>query len=261
MSTFPTSPSFVTTNTDAGSDSPAAARADLLNVMNDVAAIIDSAGLADGTAVLDAAGKIPQAQVPITPIATGRWVRQQAGTYTFTVPAGVYSIEVEVWGAGGGGGFTANGAGVHGGGGGAGGGAFKIWAVNPADALTVVVGGGGAGSPGGTVTDTDGTAGADSTVTLGANTITGKGGNGGKSATNGSVGGSGGIHSGAAADDGIEGGVGTSGITGRGGAGGSNSITGSSPATTGYGGGGGGYGGGGAGAAAAGRDGYVRIRW
>lgn len=256
---WPTTPGFAKTHLDAGSDSPAAARADLHAALTDLESVIAGRGQASGVAPLDAASKVPQANLPITPIANGQQAWQQSGSFNFVVPAGVVKLDVACWGAGGGGGFTAAGAGVHGGGGGAGGGAHKIWTVNPGDTLTVVVGGGGAGVPGGTLTDTDGGAGADSTVTLGGTTITGKGGFGGKSATNGSVGGAGGIANNG--DVNIEGGVGTSGITGRGGAGGSNGITGSSPATTGFGGGGGGYGGGGTGAAAAGRDGFVWIRW
>lgn len=80
-----------------------------------------------------------------------------AGTYSFTVPAGVYRIRARVWGGGGGGGGV--GAGGGGAAGGAGGGYSEGWfAVTPGQVLAVTVGAGGgfgngvpnAGSPGGT---------------------------------------------------------------------------------------------------------------
>lgn len=257
--TWPSTPGFVKTDLDAGTDSPASAREHLHAALTDLESVIAGRGQASGVAPLDSSSLVPQANLPITPFANGQVGYQQSGTFNFTVPAGVVRLDVQCWGAGGGGGFTANGAGVHGGGGGAGGGALKIWTVTPGDSITVVVGGGGAGVPGGTAVDTNGGAGADSTVTRSGVTITGKGGSGGRSETNGSVGGAGGIANNG--DINIEGGVGTSGITARGGAGGSNGVTGSAPATTGFGGGGGGYGGGGSGASSAGRDGFVWIRW
>ncbi|WP_310560128.1 choice-of-anchor D domain-containing protein [Flavobacterium sp.] len=68
-----------------------------------------------------------------------------AGTYTFTVPTGIISIDIEVWGAGGaGGGATANNSA---GGGGAGGGYVKkvAMSVTPGSTYTVTVGAGGTG--------------------------------------------------------------------------------------------------------------------
>jgi trimeric autotransporter adhesin len=67
------------------------------------------------------------------------------GTYTFTVPSGIVSINIEVWGAGGaGGGATGN---MSAGGGGAGGGYVKKLAmtVTPGTTYTVNVGSGGTG--------------------------------------------------------------------------------------------------------------------
>lgn len=71
---------------------------------------------------------------------------------TFTVPAGVNKIKVEMWGGGGGGGAwgsqTVNNATYYAGGGGGGAGAYAMdnFDVNPGDSYTITVGtGGGAG--------------------------------------------------------------------------------------------------------------------
>lgn len=68
-----------------------------------------------------------------------------AGTYSFTVPNGIYSLTTTVVGAGGGGGgFRGNGDNHAGGGGGSGGFyANQTLAVTPGETLTVVVGAGG----------------------------------------------------------------------------------------------------------------------
>lgn len=78
--------------------------------------------------------------------ATGNW----------TVPAGVSSIDVELWGGGGGGGGSGSGGGTSGGGG-AGGYARGIFAVTPGQVIACTIGAagtgggaGGAGSGGGT---------------------------------------------------------------------------------------------------------------
>lgn len=73
------------------------------------------------------------------------------GTYTFTVPAGVDLLDVDLWSGGGAGGASANGsggsiAGNAGAGGGSGANARKRIAVTPGDAITVTVGAGGAPS-------------------------------------------------------------------------------------------------------------------
>lgn len=70
------------------------------------------------------------------------------GTYTWTVPAGVYWIRVGVIGGGGGGGLCQTNSGsvtgsVSGSGGGAGGHAAGIYAVTPGQVITIVVGAGG----------------------------------------------------------------------------------------------------------------------
>ncbi|MEY4602724.1 MAG: hypothetical protein RIT43_16 [Bacteroidota bacterium] len=82
------------------------------------------------------------------------------GTYTWTVPACVYSITVEVWGGGGGGGavwsrfsVTANASDCESGdeictgagGGGGGGYSRRTYTVNPGEVYTIVVGAGGNG--------------------------------------------------------------------------------------------------------------------
>ncbi|MFN3999119.1 glycine-rich domain-containing protein [Algoriphagus sp.] len=85
------------------------------------------------------------------------------GSHSWTVPSGVTSITVDVWGAGGGGSRRSGSNGASGGGGG---GAFSrsILAVTPGSVLTVYVGNGGASS-------TNGQASWISTTTLIANAI------------------------------------------------------------------------------------------
>jgi hypothetical protein len=69
------------------------------------------------------------------------------GTTTFTVPAGIYNVVVELIGAGGGGGEGCYGLGGATGGGGGGGGYTKAFvAVTPGTSYNVTVGAGGAGS-------------------------------------------------------------------------------------------------------------------
>src|SRR5262247_954414 len=66
-----------------------------------------------------------------------------AGTFTWTCPAGVTSVQAEVWAGGGGGGA---GNGVDTGGGGGGGGAYSkknTIAVTPSTGYTVIVGAAG----------------------------------------------------------------------------------------------------------------------
>jgi hypothetical protein len=93
------------------------------------------------------------------------------GTYTWTCPAGVTKVMVEVWGAGGGGRYS----GTGGGGGGYG---KSILAVTSGNSYSIVVGAGGAAAP---ATNTNGSAGGNSSFN---NQITSTGGSGGH-ATNG----------------------------------------------------------------------------
>ncbi|MBK6595230.1 MAG: hypothetical protein IPG23_22330 [Burkholderiales bacterium] len=106
----------------------------------------------------------------------------QAGTVTFnssgswTAPAGVTSVTVEVWGGGGaGGGQNPNRDG--GGGGGGGGYSRSIIAVTPGNTYAVSVGGGGA-----SVTNGTGGTGGDSFF-INATTVMAKGGVGGAPST------------------------------------------------------------------------------
>lgn len=94
----------------------------------------------------------PVAVIPVTlsvlaPHGSISWTT--AGTYTWTVPAGVWNINLAaIGGGGGGGGSTEVGDGAGGGGGGSGGVGIQtglgVW---PGEDLTIVVGAGGTGSP------------------------------------------------------------------------------------------------------------------
>lgn len=76
---------------------------------------------------------------------TGVRVYDTAGSYQWTVPAGVNRVFCRVWGAGGGGG--AGKTNTNSGGGGAGGGYDEAWlAVTPGATIAVTVGAGGAGA-------------------------------------------------------------------------------------------------------------------
>lgn len=87
------------------------------------------------------------------------------GTYTFNPPYGVYSVDVQVWGAGGGGGGASNGSA----GGGGGGYIRATYLVTNTQSCTVVIGKGGAASVDQTTDSTDGTA---SSFTANSLTIT-----------------------------------------------------------------------------------------
>lgn len=117
------------------------------------------------------------------------WVRWQRFTSggTFTVPAGVTLIKVQVSGAGGGGG--ANNGGSAGGGGGGGGFAEGTFEVVPSDTYDVTIGAGGAG---GTSSSAGGNGGPSSFIGPGIN-ISATGGSGGlvRSAGGGGAGGMG----------------------------------------------------------------------
>jgi hypothetical protein len=118
---------------------------------------LDVAGtvkIADGT---QGAGKVltsdasGNATWQTAAVSTGSFTNMQvyatAGTSTFTVPAGVTKIMVEVWGGGGGGGGTNGGFGAGGGGGAYG---KQFVTVTPGTGYSVVVGtGGSAGAVGG----------------------------------------------------------------------------------------------------------------
>lgn len=124
--------------------------------------------------VLDAAGGQKDAA------RAGRFLREvvytTAGAISHTTGPDCNKIEVEVLGGGGGGGGCTSVAAAAGaaGGGGAGSRASKVFDVSPNTAYTGAVGAAGAG-----VSADAGTNGGDSTFTVGATTITGKGGTGG----------------------------------------------------------------------------------
>lgn len=251
MSAFPTG-AIVTTNVDAGSDSPNLARADIKSCFDKVNDIIASKNLANGTLVADAAGKAPHANIPITPIATSRKVVTSTGSNTWTVPAGCIAILLKLVGAGASGAF---GNPTHGGGGGGGGSAEVLVSVLAGDIVNYTIGSGGAGivGPG----DANGNNGVTSTITVtrGGTTIASfeaQGGIGGRDVANGSTGGEGGIAqlTGSGGDNAnvvgdplfLAGGVGGTGTAAMGGMGG-QSFGGSAPSNSSFlWGGGGGYG-------------------
>jgi len=141
-----------------------------------------------------------------------------AGTYTFTTPPDVTSIDVECWGAGGGGGGSKSA--TQGSGGGGGGGYSKSTvAVSPKTGYQVVVGNYGAG--GSWVTPSNGSPGSDSTFAT--TTVVAKGGSGGQSSADGAGGGAGGVLG--TGDTRYDGGDGYLGTSATGGGGGSSGGT------------------------------------
>jgi hypothetical protein len=123
-------------------------------------------------------------------------------TGSFTVPPGVTSLLVEVWGGGGGGGASAP-NGSPGGGGGGGGFGESVVAVTPGDVITVTVGGGGTPGSGGNGTTSvpGGPGGTSSFGTL----VTATGGQGGSAASEGGPGGVGGTSTSPISSDGATG--------------------------------------------------------
>jgi len=142
---------------------------------------------------------------------------------TWTAPAGVTSVDVEVWGGGGAGGGQNSSA--DGGGGGGGGAYSKVIgvAVIPGNTYTVTVGAGGAGVSGGT-----GGSGGDSYF-INAGTVMAKGGTGGSRSTGtppaGGAGGAAAAGVGTTTFSGGDGGRGRNNTTGQGGPGGSSAGT------------------------------------
>ena len=61
---------IVTTNLDSGTDSPAAARADLKSALDELANVINGRNQASGVAGLDGSSKISNAQLPDTIISS-----------------------------------------------------------------------------------------------------------------------------------------------------------------------------------------------
>lgn len=167
---------------------------------------------------------VGMACMPPIVVSSGSQIYDTAGSYTFTVPAGVSSIDISTVGGAGGGasGWTSvvfeKGGPVYtpqyGGDGGTGASANKVLPVSPFDTVFVVVGSGGSGgsAPGVDVYGTlnAGDAGTDSVVTHSAVTVaSADGGTGG-----GFSDGAGGLASASIGD------TKTDGVTGAGGAGG-----------------------------------------
>ena len=120
------------------------------------------------------------------------------GSETFTVPAGVTSITVGIWGAGGGGGGSGSNNNQGGAGGGGGGATTRVIAVTPGDVFTYTVGTGGVGGVAAAGTGGDGTGTTFVRAALGINMIAnfGTGGIGNRGA-----GGAGGTSSGGTTND------------------------------------------------------------
>lgn len=182
---WPLTPGFGTTNVDAGTDSPASARSDIKDLMDDVTDMITARGAANGIASLDSGGKVPVGQLPSSSVGGllgyRAWVTP--GNFTFDVPTGVTKMKATVV-AGGGGGSTGGGSGK---GGGAGGHVVGVLAVTAGQTLLVNVGAGGNG--GIDVGTPNGTAGGDSGVQVPAgNYLTAYGGQGGTQSTGGTGG-------------------------------------------------------------------------
>ena len=103
------------------------------------------------------------------------------GSTAWVVPAGVYEVDAEAWGAGGGGGFNLSGGNSSAPSGAtAGGYARRRFAVTPGQTITVVVGAGGLG---GYSLPAPGQPGGATTITIGGVTMTAPGGYGGLNAT------------------------------------------------------------------------------
>lgn len=187
---------------------------------------------------------------------------------SFTVPAGVYELEVEVWAGGGAGGTCSIASNGGGGGGGGGGYARKRIAVTPGNVIPVTVGLGGTGGGAGNVQSGSG---GSSSFGAHCSASGGQGGYGPQHPTNPAFGGNGG--GGTGGDINSSGGYASGGGTGAsntfGGDGGSASFGGAAGGgTQGLSAGGArpGGGGGGAGSAttnvgASGAAGYVLVRW
>lgn len=108
-----------------------------------------------------------------------------AGTYTFTVPAGVTKLLIFVTGGGGGGSGAINDSQYYGYGGGGGGSSAILATVTPDQTIAVIVGAGGTGGVSAS-SYTGGGNGSDSSITISGLTYYGYGGKGVKSTVTGS---------------------------------------------------------------------------
>lgn len=134
----------------------------------------------DGTRFLVTA--MPAAAIKRAILKRSRVFFTTTGSFSYTVPAGVYSLIIKAWGAGGGGGYGASQGGASGGGSG---GYFELEVdVTPGQVITGVIAAGGlAGFAG-----SNGLGGGNTTVTVAGVTYSAIGGNGGQNANSGSVG-------------------------------------------------------------------------
>lgn len=130
---------------------------------------------------------------------TGTETETAPGNYSWTVPPGIYSLNVNVvGGGGGGGGSTEVGNGAGGGGGGGGGVRTQTISVTPGQVLQIRVGAGGAGAPfvgrdpGASGNEGPGSDGGDSWITVGGTSVVATGGKGGASGVGDPGGGGGG---------------------------------------------------------------------
>ena len=176
---------------------------------------LGSVQITQGQVTFDGAGTRSDGGVQGT-LTTGSYSASGYYTYSWTCPAGVYSVSVVTVGAGGGGGggYTGIGGGSGGGGGGGGLGYRNNISVIPGVQYTVVVGVGGLGwvtasNPG------NGGPGGDSYF-INTSTVKGGGGAGGLGASSGGAGGS---YVGTSGGSGGTGGTGTADLTGAGGGG------------------------------------------
>jgi hypothetical protein len=80
------SSNIITTNLDSGTDSPAAARADLKTALDELANVINGRNQASGVAGLDASSKIANTQLPNTIISSA------ATALTLTPNTGLVNI-------------------------------------------------------------------------------------------------------------------------------------------------------------------------
>jgi len=114
------------------------------------------------------------------------------GSGTWTCPAGVYFVLVEIWGGGGGGG-GGNGSGQAGGGGASGSYCAAFVPVVPGTTYSYNI---GAGGPGGAIGAPTGSSGGTTSITIGGRTLTAPGGGGGFGGASTALGGSPGISTG-----------------------------------------------------------------
>ncbi|BCB18061.1 phage tail protein [Bosea sp. ANAM02] len=143
--------------------------------------VLALASAAEAVAGLNTTKAITAAGLQKARLKKTRVVISTPGAFSWTVPAGITTVQLIGWGDGGGGGFGNNPSGPAGGGGGA---QFE-WTVDvvPGNTITGTIGGGGAAGFAGN----NGASGAGTTVTANGQTRTAGGGAGGVNAGGGAV--------------------------------------------------------------------------